>query len=303
MFFKMPIASRRPTRCRWGMLALVLFILIDVTHLRLASAADFFYQPGSKDYGPESVSIRGEIRRGDFDRFKEFLLVKNNLKAYTNFVWLNSPGGDVAEAMKFAALFDRSSASVIVGPYSKCYSACFAMYAGGVNRILFPLGELGVHRVALSALEVDLNKGKALVLPVALDIYSYLIQQGIPRPIVDKMMETPATDMFKIDMELLERHGWYGAMSNQPTFFDTTEKACGRNPDPSPSKSQIGETRDDRTKKKVIAWVDCKAVLQNKNTISFIESEFELAKQGKNSVIFPVGKLNQIRQAVSLVLK
>lgn len=281
--------------------AIQLILCIAVVPSEFAYAADFFHESASEYSGGESISIRGEIRLGDFDRFKEFLLVNTNLKAYTNRIWLNSPGGSVSEAMKFAVLFDKSSASVFVGPGSKCYSACFTMYAGGVNRTLSPFGELGVHRVSLSELETDLGKGKALVAPVAQDVYNYFLSQGIPRAIVDKMMETPATDIFKIDMQMLIRSGWYRAMSDQPTFFDTVEKACGRFPDAYPTKSILEQSRDEQTEQYLKKWVDCKISLQTKNTYAFLKSEYELLKQRRNSRIFPMGKLQEAHQALSIL--
>lgn len=257
-----------------------------------ASAADFFHQPAHQ-WGPVSISIRGEIKGGDFDRFKHFLLLPGNLKAYTNYVWLNSPGGDVVEAMKFATLFEKSGASVIVGPDSKCYSACFIMFSGGIDRSLYPFGELGVHRISLSNLEIDIARGKDLVLPVSNDVYGYLLMQGIPRAILDKMMETPASAMYRLDSELLKRNGWYRAISTQAIFFDTVEKACGKLPDPFPEKSVLEQPRDERTMQLMRAWTQCKIDLQTKNTRHFVASELLQLGAGKTSLLFPKGKLKE----------
>jgi hypothetical protein len=281
-----------------GLLLSHLFGLLLLTLSGYAQSAEFFYEPSSKENGSESISIRGEINEGDFERFKEFLLRGRNLKAFTNRVWLNSPGGNVAESIKFSDLFEKISASVIVGPESKCYSACFIIFAGGVDRTLAPFGELGVHRISLANLQTDLKKGKSLVLPMAKDVYGYLLDRGIPRAILDKMMETPATDIFIIDFPMLMRSGWYRAMSEQPIFFDTVEKACGRFPDPYPERSELEQPRDESTRQKMNKWADCKIGIKISNTQSFLDAEYQLLKQGKISLLFPKGMTESARRAL-----
>ena len=83
-----------------------------------ASAADFTLQPADA-YGPVAALIKGEIKAGDFERFQTFLLNPKHLQAYANYVWLDSRGGDLPEAMKIANLLEKSSASVVVGPDGK----------------------------------------------------------------------------------------------------------------------------------------------------------------------------------------
>lgn len=68
-------------------------------------AADFLKQPADA-YGPVSGLIEVEIKVSDFERFQAFLLQPGNLSAYANYVWLDSRGGDLPEAMKFANLLD-----------------------------------------------------------------------------------------------------------------------------------------------------------------------------------------------------
>ena len=285
----------------FGRMSLVrIFPLLLAIWAGSSQSAEFFYEPASLGYGGGSISIRGKIRDGDFEKFKEFLLANDHLKAFTNRVWLNSLGGNVTEALKFANLFELSSASVVVGPESKCYSACFIMFAGGVNRTLSPFGELGVHRISLARLETDLNKGKSLVVPVAKDVYTYLLDQGMPRALLDKMMETPATSIFIVDAQMLAKNGWYRTVSDQPTFFDTTEKACGKHPDPYPDKSLIEQPRDEPTKQKIGSWVRCKINLQTSNTRSFLEAEYLSLINRQTSSIFPKGTANQARKALSI---
>lgn len=54
-----------------------------------SKAAVFTLQPADK-FGPVSVLIKGRIDLGDFDKFKSFLVQPGHLKAYANYVWLDS---------------------------------------------------------------------------------------------------------------------------------------------------------------------------------------------------------------------
>ena len=176
-----------------------------------ATAADFSQLPAGT-FGLPSIGISGEIREGDFEKFRTFLLRPGNLKAYANYIWLDSQGGNVIEALKFANLFEKSNASVVVGSESRCYSACFILFAGGSDRVLYPFAELGVHRIAASGSSNDpvINAATrtGLLQAVSSQVYGYLLTQGMPQAVLDEMEGTPVTGMFIIDRLMLQRKGW-----------------------------------------------------------------------------------------------
>ncbi len=176
-----------------------------------ASAADFSQQPEGT-FGPVSIGIWGEIKDGDFERFRDFLLRPGNLKAYSNYIWLDSQGGNVIEAMKFANLFEKSSASVVVGSESRCYSACFLLFAGGVDRVLYPFAELGVHRLSANGPGLSEAARSGLLQNIGNQVYGYLLTQGMPQPVLDEMRDTPASSLFIIDRLMLQRRGWNRSM-------------------------------------------------------------------------------------------
>jgi hypothetical protein len=259
-----------------------------------ARSAEFSVVRGGKEYGGLGVAIRGEINRGDFDRFKQFLLRDDALKGYANQVWLNSPGGDVVEAMRFADLFDKSSATAYVGPYSKCYSACVFMFAGAASRTIFPLGELGVHRLILKSDEVAYAREKAVVLQASEEAYAYLIRQGIPQDIVTKMRETPASEMFVVDFLDVRRRSL-----DNPAYVDIVEKRCGRMP-PEGSLSPTDTALDGEKLASLRKWVDCRGQLRDSNLREFFRMELtELLRTGRSSV-FPSGSSSQARRAFAV---
>ena len=248
---------------------------------------------GSTENCSLTVAIRGEIKRGDFDRFKQFLLQDNALGAYSNHVFLNSLGGDVSEAMRFADFFDKSSAKTIVGPYSKCYSACVLMFAGAAGRTLAPAGELGVHRIVLNSEDFAYAREKAVVLQASEDAYSYLTRQGIPQDIVSKMRETPASEIFVFDFFDV-RHR-YSSLDN-PIYADIVDKRCGKMPSEgkvSPAEAKL----DTEQLKRLRGWVICREQLRVNNQREFFRSELaELFRNGK-SIAFPNGSLAKAQQA------
>src|SRR5450631_3563934 len=76
----------------------------------LVCMALFFALSGIRVYAAEvaivcrlgcEYHITGQIVRGDFDKFRKLLLQK---KYSINYVMLNSPGGDVEEALRIAGL-------------------------------------------------------------------------------------------------------------------------------------------------------------------------------------------------------
>lgn len=255
---------------------------------KTSTAAVFTVQPANK-FGPVSVLIKGRIEPGDFDKFKNFLRQPGHLKAYANYVWLDSMGGDLNEAMKFASLFEKSSASVVVGPDGKCYSACFMMFAGAADRWLYAFGELGVHQITVNSPQADRAQRKEIALKVSNDLRRYLALQGIPPTLIDQMMDTPSFDMTIIDTLMLKRMGWLRGLASRPSFLEAVEKACGPQPDV--------ETVNPSNTSKPGAWTACKIDYQIKSTKSFIAAELALIEAGQASVLFAPGKLVEARRA------
>lgn len=257
---------------------------------KTSTAAVFTLQPADK-FGPVSVLIKGRIDIGDFDRFKTFLVQPGHLKAYANYVWLDSIGGDLNEAMKFASLFEKSSASVVVGPDGKCYSACFMMFAGAADRWLYTFGELGVHRVTINNPNASRAQRRDIERHVSEDLRRYLMLQGIPATLIDQMMDTPAFDMTIIDTKMLKRMGWLRGLASRPSFLAAVEKVCGTQPD-----------IDTVNTAKPGAWTACKIDHQTRSTKAFAAAELVLLEAGQSSVLFAPDKLVEARRAVSELL-
>ena len=148
---------------------------------------------------PEGISVSGQIVAGDYKRLATFVM--RNPSRLNSFLEgalvLNSPGGNVDEAMKIANLLDRSFAATSVLRGTTCASSCFLLWAAGASRSLS--GTLGVHRLSLRSSSADIRDTEHVVRPAAQAIEAFLSRVGIPRRIVDKMTETAPSDLFMID--------------------------------------------------------------------------------------------------------
>lgn len=142
------------------------------------------------------IMIEGEIVDGDYAKFEKLVMQIFN----PGVVWLASPGGDLVEAMKIGRLVRELKLSVWAPPKSGplfpmvdskknavCASACFFIYAAGVER----KGEiLGVHRPYMSATayrRMGLDEAalrQSVVMKVSGD---YLKEMGISSNLVERM--------------------------------------------------------------------------------------------------------------------
>ena len=162
--------------------------------------------------------LEGKIVSGDYDRLRNFVGTKSNFDKISNGVFLASPGGSIAEAMKIGRLiralrlstdapsgppmgipkFGESviQANNLVAPRTDylCASACFFVYVSGVYRKLNWVGRLGVHR------PVRLEKNsKTLTVDQDLDltwrvrgaVKQYLEEMNVPDKYVDLIYSIP----------------------------------------------------------------------------------------------------------------
>jgi len=134
-----------------------------------AGAADIRADP-SAAAGMGAV-LEGKIESGDFEKFKNFVLENNK----TAEIYLASPGGNLAEALKIGILARMLKLSTVAPSktltnYSRelaaaqhnlqhakanymCASGCFFIFVAGINRRSDGLGPaiLGIHRPFLTA--------------------------------------------------------------------------------------------------------------------------------------------------------
>jgi len=134
---------------------ILLAIVATLSAVGISNAATI----GKSDSSNCVMVIRGEIVQGDFDKFvalAKVLLPGNDGESTSrDTVCLDSPGGKLAEGVKFAKYFYHDGVGTVIDDGQECYSACAIMFMMGTatgdevafaNRKLHVGGKLGFHR-------------------------------------------------------------------------------------------------------------------------------------------------------------
>ena len=157
----------------------------------------------------EVIYMSGEIRYGDFDRFRAFLLENFNIYVGSQrLVTISSNGGDLVEAMKIARLIKEMYAEVRV--FETCASACFTLYVSAVERISF--GRIGIHRPYFDrryfgGLRPPQAEKRQLELTKAFNLF--LEANYVPRNLIDRMNETSSNEIYWLNEKEINDLGNY----------------------------------------------------------------------------------------------
>lgn len=129
------------------------------------------------------ISAVGQIQLGDDRKLHDFV---GGLPAASSMVGivLNSPGGNLLEGVRLAITVASSHVNSAV--VNVCASACFLVFAAGLNKIVFDNARLGVHSAS------DLDGGESELSQATTTRMARLAAAlNVPAPIVAKMVTTP----------------------------------------------------------------------------------------------------------------
>lgn len=217
-----------------------------------ASAADFSTScptPTQPNVGCW-ILLRGSIVRGDADRLLTALKSQPRGSDIYRFLLLDSPGGDVAEALKLTkivqnALLETQNSSVVLtgllkGPAYTCASSCVLILMAGVQRNFTPFdgGRLGLHRPSFSpetylgtSLASDLAERQHQAMRY---VREFLLSEGMPQRLVEEMMNRSSKEIYWVDfindwLDVRSRAAWFDEMLISRCNFDpTAEGRVGR---------------------------------------------------------------------------
>lgn len=162
-----------------------------------------------------TITIQGEIRSGDYNKLRAAFIKSYPLSPL---IYLDSPGGDISEAIKIGKLIRFVQATVFVKKNKTCASACFFIYLGGASRLAagamygqpLPLdlafGYVGLHRPFLSNPSAT-DESLELQAKVMRKIRTYLDANLVPARLIDIMMSRPSTDIYWLSDSDLEDLG------------------------------------------------------------------------------------------------
>ena len=217
--------------------------------------------------------LTGPIEKGDYNKFLE--LVGNDKSIDKTGIVITSNGGDVLEAIKIGDFIRKTGMSVTVR--DKCLSACFFIWAAGVNRYMHTDSIIGIHRpffekhyfAGLSLMDAD-----KLYASMQDGARRYLLRMGIPNKLIEKMFATPSDRMY-----LVEGNDRDEIFSTSPAFSEWIRSKCNmltaaEEKDFSPNDRWLKETEKkyssigyfDYLSKKYTAYEKCveKLVIESK---------------------------------------
>lgn len=156
---------------------------------------------------PWRLVLSGPINPGDADRLVRFLLEPlADQPLLASEIVLASPGGNLVEAMRLAALVRGLHLDTRVRADSACSSACFFVFIAGDNRLageksaggLRP-GRIGLHRPHLGgdALKKGDAAGGAQRQQLEMGkVVDYLRRESVPLRLIDEMMSHASNDIY-----------------------------------------------------------------------------------------------------------
>ena len=188
--------------------------------------------------------LSGQIFKGDYEKVATLLAAN---QPFLNVFALDSPGGDVDEALKIGRLLrrdlietwapipfpiggalvvpgvvagDEKLVSLCSGPGCNCASACALIWFGGVARV----GTVGLHRPSTGDpvfRQLSPSSASSGYRREVEDIVGYLDEMEVPKSIVESMVNTSSDDL-----------RWVGAVNeglDRPYSIAEWEDAtCGR---------------------------------------------------------------------------
>jgi hypothetical protein len=129
-------------RLRWLILG-----LLGATFAAKAAAASELTGVITEDNATVIV-LSGDIEDGDAAAAEAMLKNANDDGRLVSALRLDSLGGSLAEAVKLAELIRRAKLPTIVAAGSRCASACFIVFAAGIEKFASYGAAIGVHGVS-----------------------------------------------------------------------------------------------------------------------------------------------------------
>ena len=236
------------------------------------SAAEIRTDPASHGVAVGAV-LEGAIQAGDFEKFKNFILNDGNVFQ----IYLASPGGDLAEAMKIGLLVRVLNLSTVVpgkpltnqafelaaaehglaNPKAdyQCASACFFIFVAAVHRSHDDHGPalLGIHRPSLTADTLKrLSADQAITAngQSRTMVENYLKAMGIPAKYAEMMYSDPGhrirwirNDEFEADLDgfIPQLRDWAGARCDRRSDSEKNDRQTSK------SKPVIQQPKSERS--------------------------------------------------------
>jgi hypothetical protein len=196
-----------------------------------------------------SVTLRGPIVAGDADKFANML---RQAHPFLGTVYLHSPGGNVREAMKIGRMIRKHLIETKYGEEKKyeppdppntpwyksqyykprptirtshCSSACFLIWAAGIERSGSDESAIGLHR----PIPTDLDKmapgeASAIYRQAMIEVEAYLREMEVPPSFFRIMENTPSSSVYWLSEKQVE------SLEHVPSIEEWIAAECGVEP-------------------------------------------------------------------------
>ena len=175
-----------------------------------------------------SLKIEGNIEFGDAMIFEEALADINQNKYRVQFdsVILDSPGGNIYEAMQIGYAIRGNHLSTWVLPHDSCRSACVLILQAGVCKMAN--GEVGIHRTKYEE-DIPLEEIRDNVNYHEATIEEYLSVMGAPPQLISFFSIIPNWEMKYLSNYEKRNFGLFNATSEEMQYrLEIASKKLGR---------------------------------------------------------------------------
>jgi ATP-dependent protease ClpP protease subunit len=148
------------------------------------------------------ISMTGKIETGDYAKLINVFKSLPEDIVVVGFL-LNSPGGNIGEAVKITEAIKGQHIGTMVAPDSQCASACFLIFAAGEPKVASTRSFIGVHSLTTINVGED-DSAKSSTVDVARYCSTEL---KIPSDIIGKMVSTPASSIYQLSIADLTEMG------------------------------------------------------------------------------------------------
>lgn len=228
-------------RLRKLLILIYLLALSAIVHAATFQLEDFVLGQGVETAMP-ALRISGPIKVGDAAKLRQLIYSERNSMRHRIYLLLDSPGGNLSEAIAMAKLIRFIGFNTIVDEHSSCTSACFVLYAAGYLRMgqqplirsSAEVTMIGVHRALLPVAEMralSFEEAREVVKEAGELSTKALFDLDVPGDIIRLVQGTPAAGMRYLTVEQLN------TFFDSPWLIDLAHAKCGL-PIPAASASQ-----------------------------------------------------------------
>lgn len=172
------------------------------------------------------LTMVGKIESGDYSKLIAFFTANERAFVGASTFYLDSPGGNVGEALRIGKLVAETFRTTLVEANAKCLSACFLIFVSGAQRIPEGNATIGIHRPYYEKSKfAKLSQQQAREEYEKLDneVRQFLARAKIADRLVEKMFSVPSDSVFKLSPDILASE----VGLTQPWWEEMEIAACG----------------------------------------------------------------------------